>query len=240
MEKGTFDYYIIIRGKDGVETFPAGEEGLPYEWDFYNRQTYSVRVIDHTHPVYLFHAQDDYPKISRTRWTQGIGLVPLDDPNESELQINLEELHRTDPENLNGPVIYDYSIKNYLNHRLEQIGPYLDGKKTLVFTGRALTPDTRFVQIALITKDGFAYGKTIRISSEMKSYEIPVKDLTQIPTVNLPRPYPTFLPYYFETKTNHSLDLTQVEGMQISVGPGIPAGKLTQNQGIGVKSLVLK
>lgn len=74
----------------------------------------------------------------------------------------------------------------------------------------------------------------------MKSYEIPVKDLTQIPTVNLPRPYPTFLPYYFETKTNHSLDLTQVEGMQISVGPGIPAGKLTQNQGIGVKSLVLK
>jgi hypothetical protein len=46
-------------------------------------------------------------------------------------------------------------------------------------------------------------------------------DLKPVPVVLLPRPT-YFLPYYSAVKQGTKLDLSQIESVRISIGPGIP------------------
>lgn len=45
--------------------------------------------------------------------------------------------------------------------------------------------------------------------------------------ITMPRPYPTFLPYYFLNNSNTALKLEDIEGLQISIHQGLPEAKLT-------------
>ena len=70
-------------------------------------------------------------------------------------------------------------------------------------------------------KDGSAFGGIVEIDSIQQQYSLPIKDLKRVRPVLLPRPYPTFLPYFSEAGKATKLDLSQVESLQISIGPGI-------------------
>ncbi|MBK7869935.1 MAG: hypothetical protein IPJ74_04205 [Saprospiraceae bacterium] len=238
---GVLSYYIIVKSKDKTITFPAEKEGLPSQWDFYNRETYNVNIRSKEQPVYLFHAQEDRNYLSATRWLNNSRLIPLDALNESEFQVNVEELFRVDPENLNAPAIYDYTIKNYLNKKIGNYKKQLINKTKLILKARSLNEKPVLLQIALITKDGAAYGKTIEIGAEMQEYEILLKDLQKVNTVTMPRPYPTFLPYYFVNNNNNKdIDLQEIEGLQFSIGPGISQQKRSEKHGVSLVSLMLK
>ena len=240
MSKGFLTYYILVKSKNSVETFPAGKPGLPYHWDFYDRNPYTVRVIEENQPVYLFHAQEDWTGLSFTRWSRDSKLVPTDQYNESEFRVKINNLFRKDEENLNGPVIQDYSVRYYVNEKINHLRGYLSGKKTLVIKGRSLDAEPKSVQVALITKDGNAYGKVVELGLSMQEVEIPLSELTSVKTVTMPRPYPTFLPYYFSSKTDNRIKVEEIEGLQISIGPGLPETKQTGPHGIGIVSLILK
>ncbi len=105
---------------------------------------------------------------------------------------------------------------------------------------RSLDAGPKAIQVALVTKDGSAYGKVIEVGTALKAYEIPVADMIKVKTVTMPRPYPTFLPYYFLNNSNVSLKLEDIEGLQISIGSGIPEAKLTGSHGVGLVSLRLE
>lgn len=240
MSKGFLTYYILVKSKDKVETFPAGKPGLPYHWDFYDRNPYTVRVIEKNQPMYLFHAQEDWAGLSFTRWSRDSKLVPTDEYNESEFQIRINALFRQDEENLNGPVIHDYSARYYVNEKINHLRGYLSGKKTLVIKSRSLDAEPKPVQVALITKDGKAYGKVIVFGTAMQEIEIPLSELAPVKLVTMPRPYPTFLPYYFFNKTDSPLNIEDIEGIQISVGPGLPETGLANPHGIGIVRIMLK
>ena len=46
-------------------------------------------------------------------------------------------------------------------------------------------------------------------------------DLKPVRQVILPRPYPTFLPYFFDTPGTSVLNNSTIETLQISLGPGL-------------------
>jgi len=58
--------------------------------------------------------------------------------------------------------------------------------------------------------------------------------------VTLPRPYPGFLPYYFEHNNQQIFNLENVESIQISIGPGLEKEALTQKHEIGLSSIRLE
>jgi hypothetical protein len=39
--------------------------------------------------------------------------------------------------------------------------------------------------------------------------------------VLLPRPYPGFQPYFFQSKSKEKFNASEIEAVQISIGPGI-------------------
>ena len=65
-------------------------------------------------------------------------------------------------------------------------------------------------------------------------YELALEDLKLVKTVTLPRPYPTFLPYYLEHNMTVPLDLKRVEFLQLSIGPELSQEELSKPNGIAI------
>jgi hypothetical protein len=70
-------------------------------------------------------------------------------------------------------------------------------------------------------QDGSASGPTHKLTPDQKRYTVNLEDLIKVQSVLLPRPDPTFLPYFAEDVKSERLDLSQVESIQLSIGPNI-------------------
>ncbi|MDE0561262.1 hypothetical protein OU792_14770, partial [Algoriphagus sp. NF] len=115
----------------------------------------------------------------------------------------------------------------------------LNNKNTLVLIARALEESSK-VQVALTMDNGSSYGKTIEISSKTQQYEISLQDLELVGTVTLPRPYPSFLPYYFEHSNEDKFDISRIEKIQISIGPGLNLEEQQKSHGVAIQGIYLK
>ena len=112
--------------------------------------------------------------------------------------------------------------------------------KELVFKGRSLDGKPGKIQLALVMKDGSAYGGIITAGANSQDYMLLLADLKPVKYVLMPRPYPTFLPYYFDNKSTSNFDLSEVESIQFSIGPGIPENELDEKHGIAIESVRLQ
>jgi hypothetical protein len=236
---GFFSYYIVIQTADETITFPSGKIGQPYNWDFYDRSPYRIQVNKKEHPISIFNAKEDWNSLSFKSWPRGSQLVPTNEVNELEYQIRNCVLHAQDNENLNGPVIKDFTVRHYLNKKIDHLREQLINKNELVLKGRSLDEGPKNIQVAFILKDGSAFGKVIEFSTQLKEHRIPLKELKQVKMVTMPRPYPTFLPYYFEVE-QAVFNVRNIEGIQINIGPEIDTSMLDQVHNIGISWISLE
>lgn len=240
IQEGFLEYHVIVRDKNEIaHTYPSGFEGRPWSWDFYDDNPYSVRILKPASPLTLFNAETDSEHLSR-QWIRTSSLIPLAEPGRSELHMNVERLFVPDPENVNGEKIYDYSCRYYFGKKISGRKNDLSSKQKIVVKGRSLNEKNCTVQVALITSDGSAFGGLVTLKAGADDYTLAVGDLKPVNLVTLPRPYPTFLPYYFTRKTTDKLDMSTVESLQISIGPGIPQTELQDKHGITIESIRLE
>ena len=237
---GFLNYSIVIQlENDNYITYPADQEGRPSEWDFYARDNYKVRVVPKTNPIYLFNATEDAEDLV-IQWRNGFKLVPTENYGEAEYQIPVEKLFVPDNENLNAKPIYDYSFKQFILDKIKGRKPDLANKSQLVFKGRALYEKPTPLQIAFVLDDGSSYGATLNLETTTKDYKLKLSELKPVKTVTLPRPYPSFLPYYLEHDIKANFDINRIESIQFSIGPGIPENDLENPHGIGIINVRLE
>jgi hypothetical protein len=241
MMPGFFTYNISVTSNDNkTYTYPSGLEGKPSDWDFYNDHAYSVNIInDATAPVYIFDAREDAGKLSR-EWLPSSALVPLAEPNKAELCINIDKLGHTDPEDKNAARIYDYSMRYSFKNKTAGRRDDLIKMNKLIVRGHSLSDAPCKLQIALVTKNGSAYGAVIALDTIYNDYPVALSDLRRVKLVILPRPYPSFLPYYFLTDTTSVLELSDVEVIQFSIGPGLSADDVNKKYIIAIESVRLE
>lgn len=240
LKEGYLKYHIIVKlNESEYLTFPANKKGLPSEWDFYDRRMYSVPIVKSTSKIELFNALKDSENLVR-QWRRGIELKPTPIPNEAEYHIKLEKLYIKDNENLNAKPIYDYSIKHFIIDKIESRKADLIEMKSIVFKGRSLLKTPIKIQVAFVLKNGSSYGGLIELEPELKSYSLDLTDLKKVKTVTLPRPYPTFLPYYFEHENKDYFNIHSIESLQISIGPGLDSEKINKSVGVGIVSIILE
>lgn len=240
IQEGFLSYHIVIRDKMGkFFTYPSGIEGRPWAWDFYDDNPYTVRVVPSANSINLFDAATDSDELSR-QWVRTSSLNPLAEPGKAALHINIEKLFTSDPENVNGEKIFDYSCRYFFRKKISGRISDVTSKKKLVFRGHSLNDKDCIIQLALLTSDGSAFGGLVTLKAGSAEYVLNLSDLNQVKWVTLPRPYPTFLPYYFAGKGSGKLDMTKVESLQISIGPGIPEAELQNKHGIAIESVRLE
>ncbi len=236
---GYLNYNIIVKTGEDYLTYPAAKEGRPFDWDFYDREPYKVTVVPKTNPIHLFNAYEDADVLVK-EWRNDFRLVPTTNQNEAEYQMNIEKLFVVDNENLNAKAIYDYSFKHFVVDEMTGRKNDVSSKTDIVFYGKALNEKPCKLQIALVMDDGSAYGNVIEIGTELKNYNLAIKDLKPVKTVTLPRPYPSFLPYYLEHDISSDFDIRRVESIQFSIGPEIPEDELENRHGISIISVNLE
>ena len=235
---GYLKYQIIVKGIDETITYPADQRGTPFNWDFYDRSTFDVRVVPKTNSIELFNAQKDADLLVK-QWNRSLKLVPIEN-GEDEYQINIDKLFVADNENLNATPMYDYSFKHFIIDKINGRKSDLSSKETIVFKGRSLNDKPCKLQIAFVMVNGAAFGKVIEIGTERLDYKLAIKDLKPIKTVTLPRPYPSFLPYFLEHNLNTTFDINKVESIQFSIGPEITKSEFEEKHGIAIVSLDLE
>jgi hypothetical protein len=236
---GYLNYNIIIKSGDTYMTYPGEKVGRPFEWDFYDREPYKVPIVPKSNPIHLFNAFEDSEMLVR-EWRSSFKLVPTKNKNEAEYQMNIEKLFVVDNENLNAEPIYDYSFKHFVIDNTRGREGDLKLKKDIVFYGRALNNKPCKLQIAFVMNDGSSYGKVINIGTELKDYKLALDELKPVKTVTLPRPYPSFLPYYLKHDITADFDINRIESIQFSIGPEIPEEELKDAHGIAITSVKLE
>jgi hypothetical protein len=92
--------------------------------------------------------------------------------------------------------------------------------------------------VALQLADAQVFGKIISLQNQEQSIEINFKDLEQVPMVLLPNAYPVFQKYWFQSQANTGFNVSKIEAIQISIGPGIEA--LDERQEITLKTITLE
>jgi len=238
LAEGFLRYYIVVKETNGYTTFPSGTKNYPKDWDFYDATAYSVPVRTEASPVYLFDAFKDVNSVSK-QWIRGSGVIPGDAPNKALMLVNVEKLFVPDNENKGAAAVYDYSMRYSFAKDIIFNKTALESKRKIVVHGKALNNKPCMVQLALVTNDGIAFGAVVKLDTLKGDYSIPLNDLKQVKTVLLPRPYPSFLSYYFSPATN-SFDLSKMETLQISIGPGIPQDQLKDKHGLAIESVRLE
>ena len=235
---GYFKYNIVVQqDEENFYTYPSGKKGRPYDWDFYLKSTYQTDIIPLSHPIELFKAAED-AHLLVAPWKKTFRLIP-DKSGTAAYQMNIEELFVKDPENTEAKPIYDYSFKHFVLEEIQSLKAALSSKTKLIFYGKSFNEKPCKLQIALVMNDGHAYGKVIDIELETKAYGLYLSDLKPVKTVTLPRPYPTFLPYYLDHQLKSPFDLSKVESIQFSIGPEIPTEELQEKHGIELISIQL-
>ncbi len=239
LKNGFLEYRIIVTTNKGKETFPGEVSGSPEDWDFHSEEVYTTQIVKETKPLYIFNAAEDEDYIVG-EWSPENKLVPTDNPGEAEYQVKVEKLFEEDVENPEAAPIYDYSFRYNFNRKIAGRKAELESKDSLVIKARALTESTDKLQIALVMKNGAAFGTTIDLNQETKTYKIDLSTLKPVKTVSLPRPYPSFLPYYFEHSYDGDFELKNAEALQFSIGPGIEDNELENPHGVGIISVSLE
>lgn len=237
--KGFLRYCITVKADSTFKTYPAGDTTYPEDWDFYDEKPYEVRVVDKEAAVYLFNAATDTDRLIKS-WVKGAQLLPGRQAGVAEYTLNLEKIPAISPESNAGRKGSDYSMKFYFRDKAAGRWKDVASKKKLVFRGRSLKEENFPLQLALVMKDGSTFGGTIMLGAESKDYTLCLDSLKQVKLVSLPRPYPDFLPYYFENTSTDIFDLDAVESIQFSIGPGISKSQLDKKYSISIESVRLE
>ncbi len=238
--QGYLNYFICIKHKGTTQTFPSGVSSSPLQWDFYKDTPYKVPVVSAGKSLYLFNAITDSEEVSR-EWRKGSDLIPGDNPNTASLVFNVPQLFIKDPENLHALEIYDYSFRYNFSEKVKGRIDELNRFKKIVIQARSMDDKSFPLQVALVTRDGNAFGALITLENQASNeYTINIADLKPVKLVSLPRPYPGFLPYFFNIAiANKFLDLTKIESLQVSLGPGIEKDNLQSAFSFSVESVRL-
>lgn len=212
---GYLNYHVSVLTDSKVYTFPSGKEGRAHDWDYYDDKAYSVPVVAPGSPLYLFNASTDSEEMSR-EWRRGSTLVPGDVPGSAALDVRVEKLFVADPENLNATPVHDYSMRYNFSPKVAARKSELKGFNKIVLRGRSGDQQTR-VHLALIDRAGRTFGGEIELTAKNGDYPLNLSDLKPVKQVILPRPYPTFLPYFFSYDDGKPINLSDIETLQISI-----------------------
>lgn len=236
IKPGFVQYYIMVTEKNNTVTYPGAVEKNANAWDFYGDEIYRTAVVPSSSPIYLFDAGTDADEVSR-EWRRGNQLLPLAETGKAELLFNIPTLQTRDGENPKAEQPADYSLRYFFGKKITGRSNDLGSKTQLILRARSVGKSKTPLQVALITKDGVAYGSIVELNESTNEYSIAISNLKQVNLVTLPRPYPGFLNYFFQPSTPIPFKLSDVESIQISLGPGISSNDVNTAWSFAIESI---
>ncbi len=205
-------YHIVVYTKTGSFVFPDNNAGNLTDWDFIPKDRYITKIVQPQPLISLYHAAQENE--SNFLWPSQRGYrfenIYHKDVTQNMLHITVNEFS----EEYN-----DFTFKVFVKELLKTDANHLEVVKNLVIEAASGTSKNQKIQIALQQNDGSVFGKEIELTPDKQRFAIPFSELVQVPMVLLPRAYPGFQPYIFQTNGEATFNLSAVEAVQISILP---------------------
>ncbi|MDW7691392.1 membrane or secreted protein [Flammeovirgaceae bacterium SG7u.111] len=233
VKSGFLHYYIVVTEETGEVTYPGGKAGSPSDWDFEWQNSYKVSVVPVGSALYLFNALTDFEELNM-QWMPGVKFLPTADPTKAMLNLTYDELFK--PEDNPQP---DYSLRYHFGKKVSARETELTSYKEIVVHGNSVKTDTAWVKVSLITSEAEIFGGMVCLHPSKGDYRVKLSELIESKLVTLPRPYPDFLPYYFESgREDATFDISKVETLQISIDTSQAIGD--DRSGVQIQSIRLE
>lgn len=210
---GMSEFFIMPEFENGVQTFPAGLKGRPYDWDFVNRTGYSIKFIAEDKPILIWSAAQNWNQTLKP-WTRFINIEPSFRKGSDILLYDLNNV----PKSQDGvDSLKIHTFKFYFADLVKGRLKAFATKNEIVIDARSLNNNYPELEIGISDTDGRVFSGKIRVNNVDQLYRIPISALQPGKFVIMPRPYPEFKPYFGEFPNNHSFNILKAETLQVSL-----------------------
>lgn len=229
VKNGVLKYQIIVHKANGdYITFPANVKGNPNVWDKLETESYQTYVAAKDAIVEIFNAGKDGKNINIYNPDWGNNKIEyVSEENPSVLNLKLS-MGKPKTNQLMG-------FQSFFADKMAGRSAELNNLKTLVIKIKANTENTK-IKIGLADTDTHFFATEILAGKDFKLIEISLNQLKNDAQLLLPRPYPGFLPLYFQSPTQAVFSLKNAEKLEVTFGYGNP----TKPTHIIIESIYLK
>jgi hypothetical protein len=236
MREGLLEYGVSVYEGDAARTFPGDQAGHPFQWDFAGQERWRVPVVPVDSPILLFDARRDMDHVLyphpwsyvpfRTDIAAGSG------PERLALRADVQDFT---------PSPHHFAVRTFLPETQRTRLAKAPAAGVLHIRARAAERPADRLKVALVERDGAAWGTVIHLTDEWRDFVIPVAELRPTPLVLLPRPYPQFLPYLMERDYGRAGPvIADLDGLQFSVSEGLfGASDAEGAHGFEIESVIL-
>lgn len=212
LQEGVLEYFITIHSGNDYWTFPDGYKTNPLSWDFYFAQSYKSRIVSAAYPIQLFNPERDHEKILKP-WAPS-RLMPLPGGGSSWI-VRLEK-----PSSV---AYYDSSTRHYYYPMRLSLLDVVQGRSDDLMNKKYLGIRTRTssgvplkLSAGLISKHALALGYEYVTDTNKNDQRIAMEQLRKIKLALLPRGYPVFIPYWYDSNINEKdFSLAELENLQL-------------------------
>ena len=211
IKPGLLTYKMIVKQADGnFVTFPGNITGNPYAWDKLETENYQTYIAAKNAQLEIFNPAADRNQINSYNpdWKNNkMEFTSSENPLNLELRLSM---NAPEKDSLMGFQTY---IADYLEGRVADLAQM----KTLVIRLKSNGSSTR-VKVGLIDADAHFFSKAISANQAFQEIEIPLNQFKADQQLLLPRPYPGFLPLYYQSPTKADFDLKNMEKLEVTFG----------------------
>ncbi len=236
LRDGLLEYVVTVYERGEPTSFPGAVAGDPSRWDFTGREFWQVPIVAVGAPVLLFDGRRDLGHVLYPHPWQYVrfrsDIVAGSEPGRLALSATVDDFT---------PTPHHFALRSFLPEsqrtRLDVASP------GAVLHIRARTADRAEdrMEVALVERDGTAWGAVLDLTDTWRDFVIPLEALRPTPLALLPRPYPQFLPYLRESVTRRAAPrLAELDGLQFSVGADLFSdADVTRAHGFEIERVVM-
>jgi len=215
--RGTLRYTISIEYENGkTNIWPGGVEGPANSWEYYNPDSYMVKLLPAKGELLLYSAEGSARALTFSGNSRFRGsLIQSVIPGDSKLQFGQAATGSNFPGRTNNSGMI-YVMQNFIHDEIKGIEGYSDSYTQVLIHGKA-TDKPVIIELTLIDRDGNAYSAKSSLVSGKEVHAINLADLKEGRLFLLPRPYPGFLPFWYTAKNSRPFRLSEIERIQLAV-----------------------
>lgn len=229
VKNGLLKYQVIVHKANGdYITFPANVKGNPNAWDKLETESYQTFVAAKDAVIEIFNAGRDGKNINIYSPDWGNNKIEyVSEENPSVLNLKLS-MNKPKTDQLMG-------FQSFFADKMAGRTAELNNLKILVIKIKANAENTK-IKIGSIDTDAHFFATEIIAGKDFKLIEIPLNQLKNDAQLLLPRPYPGFLPLYYQSPDRSAFNLKNVEKLEITFG----YENATKPTNITIESIYLK
>ncbi|MGH7483391.1 MAG: hypothetical protein ACRELV_14660 [Longimicrobiales bacterium] len=239
--EGGYEYVLSVQSGDSTTTFPGRVPRDPADWDYGDREAWTLMVVAVGTPLRLLTPAEDAARLSFSRigdgWREGIfRLVPSG-------MSGLPALHLELPVNVGGVTPGDYTTSLFVGDRIASRGGRIERATGLRLRLRGIG-SRQALHVTLVERDGTSWSATVRPDRAWTETTIPLSNFRSARGVKLPQGFPGTWNYWLDPAAGRAgpgdgIRLADVERLQLSLRP--PAGVDVEpgTYGVEVESVAL-